>query len=235
MQAPSAGTGALQEPVCDRVEGCLGLGAVVPSSCQLQPPLPSERTAVPRGPAFGGSCRACWWLLALEGLLAPQSRTATAAALHAPAAGFPWAAATSESSWGACREQREGSKSVLETCATRQTTTSPGCPVSPCQSSMCLGQLTPLASKPLALHFTRVLEPFLSALRCWQDPSAGAAEPGEGECVQAVPPLPAAKAPVPGIRVSCKALPSLRKHRLGPEILPPGTTGSVLAGANRLF
>ena len=43
--------------------------------------------------------------------------------------------------------------------------------------------------------------------------------------------------PVPGIKVSCKALPSLRKHHLGkgPENIPTDAAHSVLAGSNRLF
>lgn len=55
----AAGTGVLEQQMGGGMEGCCGLGAVVPSSCQLQPLLPSELTAVlPRCPAaLAAGCR----------------------------------------------------------------------------------------------------------------------------------------------------------------------------------
>lgn len=43
--------------------------------------------------------------------------------------------------------------------------------------------------------------------------------------------------PVPGIKVSCKALPSQRKHHLGkgPESVPKDAACCGAAGSNRLF
>lgn len=160
--------------------------------------------------------------------------------------------ATSKSSWQAHREQLEVSKSVLQEFSTR-TAMSLGCTGKAAALSFSCLKTTPVASHAFSKQSTHPptlyahLEPIhqfypslaVSPLQVEQNPFLQ----GRREHVWATLPFPAAKAPTASgnasswVQVSCKALPSLRKHRLwqGPEKVSTDAACSVLAGSNRLF